>query len=121
MSWPSRSQSVARMTRSHALSAVAIALSRQDPSESVAERCTQIPCLAGLFRDDQGRHAPPPYAIPCDSLPRIREHPEDMQGAGVARAVMTRAGRRRGVAFPVRPSDEPVVSNGLGLLEWPKL
>ena len=34
-----------------------MALSRQDLSESVAERRTQIPSLAGLFSDDQSRHA----------------------------------------------------------------
>ena len=35
-----------------------MALRWKDLSEPVAKRCAQIPSLTGLFRDDQGRHAP---------------------------------------------------------------
>src|SRR5262249_49482415 len=62
-----------------------MALRRKDLTKPIAKGRAQIPGLAGLFGDDQGRHAPPPYAIPCDSLPRSREHPEEMQVAGAAR------------------------------------
>jgi hypothetical protein len=46
-----------------------MALRRKDLSEPVAERCAQIPSLARLFRDDQGRHARHPTQFGATAYP----------------------------------------------------
>ena len=46
-----------------------VALRRQDLSEPVAKRGAQIPCLAVLLRDDQGRHAPHPTQFRAIAYP----------------------------------------------------
>jgi hypothetical protein len=45
-------------------------LRRKHLSEPVAERCAQIPSLARLLHDDQGRHARHPTQFRATAYPR---------------------------------------------------